>query len=105
MTYGHTKQQAKDIIDVVSQAVMDELYCTGSVTFGSWGKFSLVNKPEKKGVSKFSGTEKEWVVPAHLEVGFRESQNAVRLINTIGNPDYLKNRDIAPWDKEYPKPL
>ena len=51
------------IVDSISADITD------TITFGKLGKFIGKEVPEKHGVTALNG--KEWVKPAHREIGFR----------------------------------
>ena len=51
------------IVDSISADITD------TITFGKLGKFIGKEIPEKHGVTALNG--KEWVKPAHREIGFR----------------------------------
>lgn len=53
------------------ESLGDILLEKGEVRLGKFGKLTLVDVPERRGVSKLQGEEKEWVVPAHKTVKFK----------------------------------
>mgnify|MGYP004701898171 FL=1 len=53
--------------DVIVDSISADI--TDTITFGKLGKFIGKEVPEKHGVTALNG--KEWVKPAHREIGFR----------------------------------
>lgn len=66
-----TKKLAAAFLQAFEGVIVDSISAdiTDTVTFGKLGKFIGKEVPEKHGVTALNG--KEWVKPAHREIGFR----------------------------------
>lgn len=67
---GFTKDDIAKAIDAICEAIMDVTTAGDTVTLQNIGKFSVVEKAARSGVSPLGGS---WSVPAHKEVAFKMS--------------------------------
>lgn len=64
---AYTKKTLKEIVDSYEDSIIDALAEGEEVNLTNFAKFSIVDVPERKGVSAFNGG-KEWVKPAHQAI-------------------------------------
>lgn len=65
------------------------------------GSFYLKEVAERSGTSKLQGQEKEWTTPEHYELAYSANNEVKSYVNTAIYPDYVKAKDLTPFDGEY----